>query len=218
MELFEFRNRKYQVDLAGFLVNSGEWDENFAEGMAAEVRIPGGLTGKHWKVILWIRDYYRDYGKCPLVYQACRANGLRLSTLKALFPTGYQRGACRLAGLTYKEGFLGYSDLPESAEEITPLDAEKNYLVNALGFLIDPSAWDRQFAIFKAHELKLPGRLTAKHWQVIGYLRDSYQKSKTVPTVYETCEANNLEVEELEGLFPDGYHRGAVKIAGLRLR
>jgi tRNA 2-thiouridine synthesizing protein E len=38
------------------------------------------------------------------------------------------------------------------------------------------------------------------------------------PSVTETCEVNDLDIEELEQLFPDGYHRGAVKIAGLRLR
>jgi tRNA 2-thiouridine synthesizing protein E len=36
--------------------------------------------------------------------------------------------------------------------------------------------------------------------------------------VIETCEATDLDIAELERLFPDGYHRGAVKIAGLRLR
>jgi tRNA 2-thiouridine synthesizing protein E len=34
----------------------------------------------------------------------------------------------------------------------------------------------------------------------------------------ETCEANSIEIDEFATLFPDGYHRGAVKIAGLRLR
>ncbi len=41
---------------------------------------------------------------------------------------------------------------------------------------------------------------------------------ETVPTVYETCEENRIEIEDLEALFPDGYHRGAVKISGLRVR
>ena len=34
----------------------------------------------------------------------------------------------------------------------------------------------------------------------------------------ETCEANDIDLDELEQLFPDGYHRGVIKIAGLRLR
>ena len=60
--------------------------------------------------------------------------------------------------------------------------------------------------------------LTDKHWQVINFLRQSFEKNKAVPTIYETCEACGIDLEELEELFPDGYHRGAVKIAGLRTR
>jgi tRNA 2-thiouridine synthesizing protein E len=57
-----------------------------------------------------------------------------------------------------------------------------------------------------------------KHWQIIRFLRSTYYKTGKIPTVTETCEATDLDIDELEQLFPDGYHRGAVKIAGLRLR
>ena len=60
-------------------------------------------------------------------------------------------------------------------------------------------------------------KLTDKHWQIINFLRKSFEKNNMVPTIYETCEANGIDLEELEKLFPDGYHRGAVKIAGLRV-
>ena len=60
--------------------------------------------------------------------------------------------------------------------------------------------------------------LTNKHWGVIRFLRQSYMENGQVPTVFETCERCGLEIEDLERLFPDGYHRGAVKIAGLRVR
>jgi len=66
--------------------------------------------------------------------------------------------------------------------------------------------------------MKIPGGMSDKHWQIIHFLRNYYSKNNCVATVYETCEANNIEIEELERLFPDGYHRGAVKIAGLRVR
>jgi tRNA 2-thiouridine synthesizing protein E len=49
-------------------------------------------------------------------------------------------------------------------------------------------------------------------------IRKRFEETGTVPTVYETCEMNQIELEDLESLFPDGYHRGAVKIAGLRVR
>jgi hypothetical protein len=38
-----------------------------------------------------------------------------------------------------------------------------------------------------------------------------------VATVYESCEACEMDIRRLETLFPTGYHRGAVKLAGLRM-
>lgn len=218
MEQFTHKNRTYRIDFAGFLVNPSEWDENFAEGMAAQVKIPGGLTEKHWDVIRFIRTYHREFGRVPLIYETCRENKLRFNEFKKLFPAGYQRGACKLAGLTYREGFFFYSELPSPAEGISLSDSERTYTVDVRGFLVDPSTWDKQFAIFKAHEMKMARGLSEKHWQIIDYLRERYQKNKVVPTVYDTCDDNDLTIEELEELFPNGYHRGAVKLAGLRLR
>jgi tRNA 2-thiouridine synthesizing protein E len=218
MCIFKHRDRSYQVDLTDFLKESQEWDENFAEGMAPKANIPNGLTPAHWEVISFIRNHFQTNGVCPMVYQTCRANHLNLKGLKSLFPTGYQRGACKLAGMTYREGFLGYSELPDSATEVIPFDHQKTYTVDMRGFLVNVSDWDKAFAIFKAHELKMPGKIGPKHWQVIGFLRDYWDENQKVPTVYDACEALQLEIDDLESLFPDGYHRGAVKIAGLRLR
>jgi tRNA 2-thiouridine synthesizing protein E len=218
MRIFSHKGRKYLVDFADFLINSQEWDENFAEGMAVKVDIPDGLTAAHWEVIHFIRNHFAQYGVCPVVYQTCRECSLKLKDLRALFPAGYQRGACKLAGLTYREGFLGYSEMPEGTAELEISGTERTYEVDARGFLTDPSAWDRTYAVFKAHELKMPGKLTEKHWQIIDFMRNYWEEHQIVPTVYDTCEANHLEIEELERFFPDGYHRGAVKIAGLRFR
>jgi tRNA 2-thiouridine synthesizing protein E len=67
--------------------------------------------------------------------------------------------------------------------------------------------------------MKVPGgRLSDDHWRIIKYLRQHHAKTGEVPTVYRTCEDNNVELDQLEQLFPDGYHRGLVKIAGLRVR
>ncbi|MBE9580198.1 MAG: TusE/DsrC/DsvC family sulfur relay protein, partial [Proteobacteria bacterium] len=75
------------------------------------------------------------------------------------------------------------------------------------------------YAVYKAYDMKIHGgKLSDKHWQIIRFLREYYEKNEEIPTIYETCEANQINIEELEQLFPDGYHRGAVKIAGLRMR
>ena len=223
METFSFHGKTYNVDSQNFLIDLKQWDEDFAVGMAPEVHIPGGLTEKHWNVIRFIRDSFKQKGESPLAYETCRANGLSHKNLKMLFPTGYLRGACKLAGITYRDRTVPYygeqtlgSRVTPAYEEAPPKPEEKVYRVDAFGFLVDPSEWDRDFAINKADEMKIEGGLSDKHWKLIYFLRDSFEKDNSVPTLYECCDANQIEMEELERLFPHGYHRGLVKTAGLR--
>jgi tRNA 2-thiouridine synthesizing protein E len=218
MEVPDLADKGYRVDADGFLLDPGEWDAKFAEGLASSVGIPGGLTSQHWYVINFIRESFAVNGKCPTIYEICRAHGLRLAELKRLFPTGYLRGACRLAGLTYSEEPAHTSWLPRTRPERTlKTPKERIYRVDIHGFLVDPSEWDEDYVVFKALEMKMPS-LTDDHWRVINFLRKRFEETGTVPTVYETCEENRIELENLESLFPDGYHRGAVKVSGLRVR
>jgi tRNA 2-thiouridine synthesizing protein E len=217
MASFAFGGRTYAVDTEEFLANFDDWDENFARGMAPKVGVIGGLSEDHWRIIRFIRDSFSRAGKCPLVYETCRTNRLHLQELKTLFPAGYLRGACKLAGVTYKEGYLDQSWAEDLAERVATEAHEKAYEVNLRGFLVNPYAWDERFALYKAWEMKMP-RLTEQHWKIIRFLRKAFEEKNLVPTVYETCEATGVDVEELERLFPDGYHRGAVKVAGLRVR
>lgn len=217
MGILKFGNRTYTVDTEEFLSDYNEWDENFARGMAPKAGIISGLSEDHWKIIYFIRDMFKKTGKCPLVYETCRMNRLHLEELKKLFPAGYLRGACKLTGITYKEGYLDQSGLEELAERVTSPAQEKSYEIDSRGFLVNPFEWDEGFTALKAYEMKMP-KLSEKHWHIIYFLRKSFEKNNVVPTVYETCEINGIELEELEKLFPDGYHRGAVKIAGLRVR
>ncbi len=217
MSSFAFGGRTYEVDTEDFLASFEEWDENFARGMAPRAGIIGGLSDEHWRVIRFIRDAVTRTGRCPLVYETCRTNRLHLVELKRLFPSGYLRGACKLAGVTYKESYLDQSWAEDLAERVTTETLDKVYEVNVRGFLVNPFAWDERFALYKAWEMKMP-RLTERHWKIIRFLRQSFEEKNLVPTIYETCEANGVEIDELERLFPDGYHRGAVKLAGLRVR
>jgi len=218
MNTFTFGNKTYQLDTEEFLSDFNHWDESFARGMAPKLGILSGLSEDHWKIIHFIRDSFKQTKRCPLVYETCRLNRLHLQELKKLFPTGYLRGACKLAGITYKEGYLDQSWVEEFAERVTSgAQEDKTYEINIRGFLMSPSQWDEKFAVYRAQEMKMP-KLTDKHWQVIRFLRDSFEKNNLVPTIYETCETTGIDLNELEKLFPDGYHRGAVKIAGLRVR
>ena len=219
MALFEYKGKTFEVDDKDFLIDTGQWDSAFAEGMAKKLGIQRELVREHWEVINAIRDSYKETGHCPIVYEICRTCGLRLWDLKSLFPTGYLRGACKLAGITYREGYLGQTYLPSTAEDLNVISVKKTYRVDVRGFLISPDEWDEYYAIFRAFDMKIPGgRLTDNHWRIIHFLRDYYEHHNDIPTVYETCENNRIDIKELEELFPDGYHRGAIKIAGLRAR
>jgi tRNA 2-thiouridine synthesizing protein E len=105
MSIFEFNGKSYRLDAQDFLVNPVEWDEDFARGMAPKVGIITGLREDHWNVIRFIRDSYNKTGECPLAYESCRVNRLHIQELNRLFPSGYLRGACKLAGITLRRIF-----------------------------------------------------------------------------------------------------------------
>jgi tRNA 2-thiouridine synthesizing protein E len=209
---FEHGGKRYQVDATDFLVDPGEWDEDFASGMAPRVRIAGGLTQAHWRAIRHIRTRFAETGDCPRAFETCRAIGLTLEDLKQLFPTGYQRGACKLAGITYRDGFA------EAAARPPALPDGWAPKVDARGFLLDPAQWSEEYAVLMARRLGMARGLGPQHWHVIRFLRESFARDGEVPTVYATCEANGLSLDQLAHLFPTGYHRGAVLLAGLSAR
>ncbi len=218
MTIVTYQLKTYDIDRDGFLRDPRDWDEDFASLTAPQVGLGDGLTSEHWEVIRQIRTVFENTGRCPLVYQICRSTGLGLDGLQALFPTGYLRGACRLAGLTFRAGHPGAALSSSSLAEIEAAVTNRSYRVDSWGFLVDPYEWDEAFAAMKAFETKMAASLSERHWQIIRYLRNEYGRTGVVPTVYETCRANAIDLDELERLFPDGYHRGAVKVAGLCVR
>ena len=218
MAVLESEGKTWNVDRQGFLEDHNAWDVAFVKAMAPRVGITEKLTAEHWRTIRFIRDKFEATGRCPDVYETCRANELSLRVLKRLFPAGYQRGACKLAGVTYRKSDLKVS-WPESAHELQTGSYEgTGYHVDAHGFLLEPAEWNARFAIGKAAELGMTEELSKEHWRLLDFLRRSYETEGRVPTVYETCEQFEIDLWDLERLFPFGYHRGAVKIAGLRVR
>lgn len=227
MKTINIGDKSYRVDEQDFIEDFYDWDEQFAEFMAPRYSVPRELTRRHWDIIYFIRTYYTENGICPLVYHTCRKNQIRVHELSSLFPSGYLRGACRLAGITYKQGFHSGTGTPAASrlkktanpgrtEEIPRSSGNgKTYVVNAQGFLVDADNWDEQFSVHKAAEMKMPNPLSDEHWRIIYYLRNHYSAKGEVPMVYDTCNAFKMDIGKLEVLFPDGYHRGAVKIAGL---
>lgn len=210
-QTIRIRNRDYTLDEHGFLYPPEQWDEAFAEGMAEQLGVYNGLTEEHWKFVRYLRKKFIEEKTVPLVVHACADNGLRLSRLAFLFPTGYHRGACKIAGINYQ--FMYDSNPWITYESYSVLKSE--YKLTDTGYLESFEQWDERFAQITALECQLTEGLTEKHWEIIRYLRDYYSQTKNIPTVYAACKANGIEVGELRDLFPGGYRRGACRIAGL---
>lgn len=207
----------WTLDGNGFLVDFNTWSEDFARSMADNLGIEGGLTDEHWRILYYIRTFFESTKRCPLVFQTCRANQLRLRDLKRLFPQGYLRGACRLAGLSYTSGYPSYAVLTQYVDDLDESDLVlAGYPTDEYGFLVDPEKWERPFAAALAKKLGYRDELNDRHWKVLFYLREMFCEDRVVPTIIQTCEDLRVELDELEDLFPTGYNRGAVRMAGLR--
>jgi len=93
------------VDGHGYLTSPANWTLEFANHMAAEEGL--SLTPLHHDVIGFMRDYYDQHGvaadaRFVLKYLAER-DGLTKSGAKqalfTLFPYGYVKQACKIAGM-----------------------------------------------------------------------------------------------------------------------
>lgn len=206
-----FKGESYSLDDHGFLDPPSQWEDDFAEGMAKMVGIRSGLTNRHWQLINYLRYKFVEEKTVPVVVLACADNEMRLSELRSLFPTGYHRGACKIAGINYR--FMYDLNMWLTYETWAPL--KPRYPLDSLGFLEDPESWDEEFVELLMGQLDPPAVPTDRHLEVIRFLQDFFTVNRMIPTVFEACSANDLSLEELRDLFPAGYRRGACRMAGL---
>lgn len=206
-----YNNKDYDLDRHGFLAHPDLWDENFAEGMAKRLGIHEGLSDGHWDIIRYLRNKFLIEKTIPVVVIACADNQIRLGQLRSLFPTGYHRGACKIAGINY--AFLCETNIWLTYES-TPA-TKPEYDVDKLGFLQVFEQWNDRFAHWVVRNWDLPEGLTDKHWNIIRYLREYYGNSGTIPTIFDVCKSQSIDLDEFGELFPKGYRRGACRAAGL---
>ncbi len=63
MHSIEFKNRSIEIDDEGYLKNPDDWDRDIASVMAEKNGIK--LTPKHWKVLDFLRHYYKQHQRVP---------------------------------------------------------------------------------------------------------------------------------------------------------
>jgi len=92
------------VDYEGYLVDPAQWNEQIAEELAHQERIV--LSEEHWAVIRFMREYYEQHQIAPDARHVMKhlaeykgAGKAGRNDLFVLFPYGYVRQACKIAGM-----------------------------------------------------------------------------------------------------------------------
>ncbi len=103
MSYVDVNGKQIEVDEDGFLVDPEAWDEAVVAAFAKQEGVEE-LTEEHWKVIHYLRNYYKQFGVAPMIRKLCKETGFDLKKIYQLFPSGPAVGACKLAGLPKPTG------------------------------------------------------------------------------------------------------------------
>lgn len=90
------------IDEEGYLIEPQDWNEDIARQFAAQENI--SLTSDHWDAIRFMRDYFADHQIAPDARHVMKHLAERLgpesrNALFELFPYGYVKQACKIAGM-----------------------------------------------------------------------------------------------------------------------
>ena len=90
--------KNFLFDKEDFLWRPGDWTEELAEALAAEIGIEK-LSADQWRLLRFLREYYFYHGRAPLNKDLKAGMSMSLMELESLFPGGVKRSARRVAGL-----------------------------------------------------------------------------------------------------------------------
>jgi TusE/DsrC/DsvC family sulfur relay protein len=93
---------RIHVDAEGFLTEYGEWTEELAEQLAAQIGIE--LTDEHWKAICFLRADYPSHGETPTLRRVSTLAGIPVKQLFVLFPGKPAKKMAYIAGLPKPRG------------------------------------------------------------------------------------------------------------------
>lgn len=92
-------------DSEGYLFDTEDWNDDIAKLLAEEEGI--ALSDQHWSVIKFIREYFLEHDVVPdvrhvttfLADEHASSKKEAKQTLFNLFPYGYVKQACKIAGM-----------------------------------------------------------------------------------------------------------------------
>lgn len=104
MGILEVGGKALTTDQEGYLMDPSDWDNNVAQALAREENIE--LSDDHWAVIHFMREFYEQRQVAAdarfvikyLAEEMGKGSQAR-SVLFTLFPYGYVKQACKIAGM-----------------------------------------------------------------------------------------------------------------------
>lgn len=96
------------LDAEGYLVEPQDWSEELAEVLAIQENI--SLTEDHWDVIRFMREHYEEHqvaadARYVIKHLSDRLGPGSRNKLFELFPYGYVKQACKIAGMKRPRGW-----------------------------------------------------------------------------------------------------------------
>ena len=96
------------TDDEGYLVDPGAWSEELAVVLAQRENIELGEA--HWDAIRFMRDFYQEHQVIPDVrfvarHLEARFGAASRNMIFELFPYGYVKQACKIAGMKRPRGW-----------------------------------------------------------------------------------------------------------------
>lgn len=90
------------TDEEGYLIDPFTWNEEVAQHLASQENV--ALTENHWDAIKFMREYYAEHQIAPDVRHVTKHLAERLgpesrNAIFEMFPYGYVKQACKIAGM-----------------------------------------------------------------------------------------------------------------------
>ena len=89
-------------DAEGYLIDPADWNDEVAQALAQEEDIQ--LTDDHWDTVRFMREYFDEHQVIPdarfvIKHLAERVGKEAQKKLFELYPYGYVKQACKIAGM-----------------------------------------------------------------------------------------------------------------------
>jgi dissimilatory sulfite reductase related protein len=99
-----FSGKAVAFDKDGFMENPNEWTEELAVELARKEGIE--LTDAHWKIIRFMREYYKMTNLTATVRKITTSNVATTKEIYDLFPGGPGKIPAKIGGLPKPKGCL----------------------------------------------------------------------------------------------------------------